>query len=269
MSLSLSDDDDEGSYSSTNDSSSHDDEAHQHLQSQSSVEEEIDHDAEDARSLVSFDTLEMSETDFLTPGGLNSFSVVALLAKRDKLVLKDLPKTTKASRVCKKNFKVTVEALNVRIEQLRMTAVAENTSTRSIYDYDVTSNAFKRGSKSLDNVAKKMAKLEDDLRKSKSKLSDVSEELHVAIFDRDATSNKVKTTSNSLKVNTKELAKVKKELSSVQEELADAKKEMESAASRNTSGISSKHDSRGDSMECLREKELIKLQAYEEKNEIT
>jgi len=114
-----------------------------------------------------------------------------------------------------------------------------------------------------------MAKLEDDLSKSKSKLSDVSEKLRVAIFDRDATSNKVKTTSNSLKVNTKEIAKVKKELASVQEELADAKKEMESAASRNTSGISSKHDSRGDSMECLREKELIKLQAYEEKSEIT
>jgi hypothetical protein len=261
MSLSLSDDDDEGSYSSTDDSSSGDDGAHQHLQSQSSVEVEIDHDAEDAGSQVSFDTMEMSDTDFLTPGGLNSFSVVALPVKRDKLVLKDLPKTTKASGVCKKNFKVTVEALNVRIEQLRTTAVAENASARSIYD--VASNALKRGSKSLDNVAKKMAKLEDDLSKSKSKLSDVSEKLRVAIFDQDATSNKVKTTSNSLKVNTKELAKVKKEL-------ADAKKEMESAASRNTSGISSKkHDSRGDSMERLREKELIKLQAYEEKSEIT
>jgi len=44
---------------------------------------------------------------------------------------------------------------------------------------------------------------------------------------------------------------------------------MESATSRNTIGISSKHDSGGDSMERLREKELIKLQAYEEKNEIT
>jgi hypothetical protein len=65
MSLSLSDDDDEGSYSSTDDSSSGDDGAHQHLQSQSSVEEEIDHDANDAWSLVSFDTMEMSETDFL------------------------------------------------------------------------------------------------------------------------------------------------------------------------------------------------------------
>ena len=145
MSLSLSDDDDEGSYSSTDDSSSGDDGAHQHLQSQSSVEEEIDHDAEDAGSQVLFDMMEMSETDFLTPGGLNSFSVVALPAKRDKLVLKDLPKTTKASGVCKKNFKLTVEALNVRIEQLRTTAVAENTSARSIYG--VASNAFKRGSK--------------------------------------------------------------------------------------------------------------------------
>ena len=71
MSLSLSDDDDEGSYSSTDDSSSGDDGAHQHLQSQSSVEEEIDPDAKDARSLVSFDKMEMSETDFLMPGGLN------------------------------------------------------------------------------------------------------------------------------------------------------------------------------------------------------
>jgi hypothetical protein len=86
--------------------------------------------------------MEMSETDFLTPGGLNSFSVVALPAKRDKLVLKDLPKTTKASGVCKKNFKLTVEALNVRIQQLQTTAVAENTSARII-----ASNAFKRGSK--------------------------------------------------------------------------------------------------------------------------
>jgi len=96
-----------------------------------------------------------------------------------------------------------------------------------------------------------MAKLKDDLSKSKSKLSDVSEKLRVAIFDRDATSNKVKTTSNSLMVNTKELAKVKKELGSVQEKLADMNKEMESAASRNTSGISS------NSMGCLRENELI------------
>ena len=123
------------------------------------MEEEIDHDAEDARSLALFDTMEMSETDFLMPGGLNSFSVVALPAKRDKLVLKDLPKTAKVSGVCHKNFKVTVEVLNVRIEQLRTTAVAENTSARSIYV--VASNAFKRGLKLLDNVAKKMAKLED------------------------------------------------------------------------------------------------------------
>jgi len=83
MSLGLSDDDDEGSYSLTDDSSSSDDGAHQHLQLQSSVEEKIDHDAKDAGSLVSFDMMEMSETDFLTPGDLNLFSVVALPGKRD------------------------------------------------------------------------------------------------------------------------------------------------------------------------------------------
>jgi len=100
MSPSLSNDNDEGSNSLTDDSSSGDDGAHQHLQLQSSVKEEIDHNAKDAGSLVSFDTMEMSETDFLTPGGSNLFSVVALPVKRDKLVLKDLPKTTKASGAC-------------------------------------------------------------------------------------------------------------------------------------------------------------------------
>jgi hypothetical protein len=263
--VSPSDDDDEGSYSSSCGSSSGDDGAH-HLQSQSSEEEEDDDCADDARSQVTFDTMDMAETDFLTPGGLNSFSVVALPAKREKLVLKDLPKTIKASGISKKNFRVMIEALNVGIEQLRTTAVAENNSTRSI---GVANNALKRGSKSLDNVAKKMAKLKDNLSKSKSKLSDVSEKLRVAVFDQDAATDKVKTTSNSLKANKKELVKVKKELVDVQEELANAKKEVESAASRNTSGSTSRHDMRGDSMERLREKERIKLQAFEEKSEIT
>jgi hypothetical protein len=52
MSLSLSNDDDEGSSSSTYDSSFSDDGAHQHLQSQSSVEEEHIYDAKEVRSLV-------------------------------------------------------------------------------------------------------------------------------------------------------------------------------------------------------------------------
>ncbi len=162
------------------DSASGDDGAH-HLQLQSSVEEEDNNCANDARSQVTFDMMDMAETDFLTPGGLNSFSAVALLAKTEKLVLKDLPKTIKASGTSKKNFRVMIEALNVGIEQLQMTAVTEHNSTRSIHN--VANNALKRGSKLLDNVAKKIAKLKDNLSKTKSKLLDVSEKLRVAVFD--------------------------------------------------------------------------------------
>ncbi len=187
--------------------SSSDDGAH-HLQLQRSEEEEDDNCANDARSQVTFNTMDMAETHFFMPGGLNLFSVVALPAKRETLVLKDLPKTIKASRISKKNFRVTIEALNVGIEQLRTTAVAENNSARSIYD--VTKNALEHGLKLLDNITKKMAKLKDNLSKSKSKLLDVLEKLRVAVFDQDAATVKVKTTSNSLKANMKELAKVKK-----------------------------------------------------------
>ena len=65
-----------------------------------------------------------------------------------------------------KNFKVTVEALNVRIEQLRTIAVAENASARSIYD--VASTALKRGLKSLDNVVRKRVRLRKGLRRRRS-----------------------------------------------------------------------------------------------------
>jgi vacuolar-type H+-ATPase subunit I/STV1 len=261
--MSPSDDNDEGLYSSSCESLSGDDGAN-NLQSQSSVEDlEDDNVADDTGSQVTFNTMDLADTDFLTPGGLNSFAVMVLLEKREKLLLKDLPKTIKPSGLSKKNFMVTVEAFNTRIEQLRMTASTENNSARTIHD--IARNAIKHGLKLMDNVAKKMAKLEDDLSKSKSKLLDVSEKLRVAIFDQDAATDKVKTTSNSLKANKKELAKVKKELADVQEELANAKKEVESATSRNTSGSTSRHAMRGDSMECLCEKERIKLQAFKEK----
>ena len=101
-------------------------------------------DNDDSGSQVTFKTMVLSNADFLTPGGLNSFSVVALPAKREKLVLKDLPKSVKSSQVNKKNFKVTIDCLNERIEQLRKTAVAENSSARSIHD--IASNALKCGS---------------------------------------------------------------------------------------------------------------------------
>ncbi len=140
--MSLSDDDDEGLYSSSCESLSSDDGAN-NLQSQSSVEDsEDDNVADDTGSQVTFDTMDLADTDFLTPGGLNSFSVVALPEKREKLLLKDLPKTIKPSGLSKKNFMETVEALNTRIEQLRTTASAENNSARTIHD--VARNAIKR-----------------------------------------------------------------------------------------------------------------------------
>ena len=95
------------------------------------------------------------------------FSVVALPAKTEKLALKDLPKPIKASRISKKNFRATIEAQNVGIEFLRKTAVTENNSARSIHD--LGNNALKRGSKLLDDVVKKMTKLENLLSKSNSR----------------------------------------------------------------------------------------------------
>ena len=52
--------------------------------------------------------METLDVDFLTPGGLNAFTV-ALPTKSEKLVLRDLPKTITATS--KKNFRVT----NVRV----------------------------------------------------------------------------------------------------------------------------------------------------------
>ncbi len=87
-------------------------------------EEEEDDYADDAGSQVTFDTSSIAGTDFLTPGGLNSFTV-ALPAKSEKLLLKDLPKIIKASGISKKNYSVTIDALNVGIGQLRKTAIAD------------------------------------------------------------------------------------------------------------------------------------------------
>ena len=92
---------DEGSHSSSSYSLSGDDgslgdDGSSPLLSQRSV---VVEDNDDSGSQVTFEDL--TDADFLTPGGLNSFSVVALPAKREKLVLKDLPKTIKSSQVNK------------------------------------------------------------------------------------------------------------------------------------------------------------------------
>lgn len=225
-------------------------------------EEEEDDYADDAGSQVTFDTSSIAGTDFLTPGGLNSFTV-ALPAKSEKLLLKDLPKIIKASGISKKNYSVTIDALNVGIGQLRKTAIAENSTARSIHD--VAKEALKRGSKSLDDALKKVVKLEEDLSKTKSKLVNVSEKLREAVFGQDAATAKEKTTSKTLKTTQKELGNAKKELAEAKEVLL--KKEVESGASgRGRSG--SRNETRGNSMERLREKERIKLDAFELKSAI-
>ncbi len=76
-----------------------------------------------------FDTSDMSSPYFFMPGGLNLFSV-ALPVKTDKLVLKDLLKSIRASRTCKKNFRVTVEVQNVAIKLLWKISFAKNDSSQ-------------------------------------------------------------------------------------------------------------------------------------------
>jgi hypothetical protein len=150
-------------------------------------EQEIDgeENEEDANaSQVTFDTMGTFDfIDFLMPGGLSLFSVMALRAKTEKLVLKDLPKTIKASGTSKKNFRVTIEALNVGIELLQKPAVLENNNTRHIHD--TAKEALKRGAKTLDNITKKMKKLDNDLEKAKAKLSVATEKLQKANSKRD------------------------------------------------------------------------------------
>ena len=110
-----------------------------------------------------------------------------------------------------------------------------------------------------------MVKLKEDLSKTKSKLVNVSEKLREAVFGQDAATAKEKTTSKTLKSTQKELGNAKKELAEAKEVLL--KKEVESGASgRGRSG--SRNETRGDSMEQLREKERIKLDAFELKSAI-
>jgi hypothetical protein len=225
-------------------------------------EEEEDNYANDAGSQVTFDTSSIVGTDFLTPGGLNLFTV-ALPAKTEKLFAKDLPKIIKASGMSKKNYRATIDVLNVEIGQLWKTAIAENSTARSIHD--IAKEALKHGSKSLDDALTKVVKLEEELSKTKSKLTHVFEKLREAVFGQDAATAKEKTTSKTLKTTQKELGNAKKELAEAKEELL--KKEVESGASRRGRG-GSRNKTRGDSMERLCEKERIRLNAFKLKSGI-
>ncbi len=98
---------------------------------------------------------------------------VALPAKPEKLVLKNLPQSVKISTLTKKNYQVVEKTLNQGIESLKMTSISENNSAKSIHD--TTKDALKQGTKTLDDSAKKMNKLNDDLTKTNAKITDATE----------------------------------------------------------------------------------------------
>jgi hypothetical protein len=226
-------------------SSSDDEEEGSEIQDYNEEDEESEEDNEDTGSQVTMETLDF---DFLTPGGLNAFTV-ALPTKSEKLVLRDLPKTITATS--KKNFRVTMNTLNAGISSLRKTAVSENNIARDIHD--IAKAALKRGVKSIDECAKKMRVMESDLNKAKAKILKANSDKDTAISEKKAALNTLKEKTDSLK-------NIEKELADVQKELADTKKEVKS-----TSGHGVRRD---DSVERMREKENIKLDAYERKTEI-
>ena len=116
---------------------------------------ELEEEEEETRSQVTFDT-NMTGADFLTPGGLNAFTV-ALPAKSERLYLKDLPKTIKTSGITKKNFMTAINMLNSGILSLLKTVINENSTARSIHDS--ADLAIKRGTRSLDAAAKEIQNL--------------------------------------------------------------------------------------------------------------
>jgi hypothetical protein len=89
-------------------------------------EEEEEEDAKESRSQVTFDT-SMTGADFLTPGGLNAFTV-ALPVKSERLYLKDLPKPIKVSGISKKNFRASINELNSNVRSLVKTVINENST---------------------------------------------------------------------------------------------------------------------------------------------
>jgi len=147
-----------------------------------------------------------------------------------------------------------MNTLNAGITSLRKTALSENNIARDIHD--IAKAALKRGAKSLDEVTKKMRVMESDLNKAKAKILKANSEKDTAVLEKKAALATLKT----LKEKTDSLKNIEKELADVQKELADTKKEVEST---------SRHGMRrDDSVERMREKENIKLDAFERKAEI-
>jgi hypothetical protein len=212
-----------------------------------------DKENDEAGSQVTLSTMGTYDSvDVLTPGGLNSFSA-ALPVKPEKLVLKNLPQFVKISTLTKKNYRVVVKMLNQGIESLKMTSISENNSARSIHN--TAKDALKWGTKTVDDSAKKMNMLNDDLTKTNAKLTDATEKMRKATIERDTAVSKKKTAMTNLATKTKAHKKVKKELSDTKKELANAKKEV-----KNFTWQLQQADfrpSRGDSVDCYCEKESI------------
>ncbi len=200
-------DDGDDPFDSPGDSLSDDGQSEEMEEEEEEEKEEEEEDAEESRSQVTFDT-SMTGADFLTPGGLNAFTI-ALPAKSERLYLKDLPKPIKVSGISKKNVRASINELNSNVRSLVKTVINENSTARSLRDS--ADLAIKCGTKSLDAAARKVQILENELLVKNKKLTDVSEKLRQAAFDRDASILREEMTSTTLKTTQKELADVKKE----------------------------------------------------------
>jgi hypothetical protein len=198
---------------------------------------------------------------FLIPGGLILFSV-ALPLKAERILLKNLPKTINPSGISKNNFRVTIMMLNGHIEMLRNSVLSENATARSIHD--AAKEALKRGAKSLDNVVKKMSMIKDDLAKTRAKLTNVSKKMRKSIFERNAAFAEKKTALKTIRTTKKELANAKNELADGKKDVTITKKDVDQLTRQN-----GKEASWGDSIDCYREKERIRLDAFEERTLIT
>jgi septal ring factor EnvC (AmiA/AmiB activator) len=166
----------------------------------------------------------------ITPGGLNPFSVM-LPPHAERLFRKDLPKPVNADRIKKSNYKASILKLNAGIEQLANKVLAENNSARSIWNS--VNDALKKGFRSLDAKAKQVAKLQDDLTKTKARLENASEKVRDEYSKRNSAIREKKDALESLQTKTESLTKTEKDLADVQKELNDLKKEVGDSSGSN------------------------------------
>ena len=140
-------------------SSSDDEEEGSEIQDYNKEDEEFEEDNEDTGSQVPMETLDV---DFLTPGGLNAFTV-ALPTKSEKLVLRDLPKTITATS--KKNFRVTMNMLNAGIS-----LKANSNKDTAISEKKAALNTLKEKTDSLKNIEKELADVQKELADTKKEV---------------------------------------------------------------------------------------------------